>query len=239
MKPVLFLIGILAVMAAACNLGAPRPVTPTDIFSSPTPPPPTLEPVLPPTAEVLLTGTSEPEQVQPTAAPTRRPQSQNPTPPPTLTPGGARPTPRPPAPNPQPGGDAMFLQMYLVALEDGGASGEKVGCNDSLVPVTIEVPRTQGVLRAALSKLLALKKKDYGESGLYNALYQSDLSIQSLAVTDGEAVIRLSGQLASGGVCDDPRIIGQIEATARQFSTVDRVSVYINGKAIRELLSGK
>ena len=63
----------------------------------------------------------------------------------------------------------------MVAIGDNGAAGKRAGCGDSLVPVNIEAPYTQGVLKAALEYLLAQKSQYYGQSGLYNALYQSNL----------------------------------------------------------------
>ena len=56
-------------------------------------------------------------------------------------------------------------------------------------------------------------------------------------IKDGEAIIQISGQVLQGGECDTPRIIGQLEETALQFSTVSRVSIFLNGKTIREALS--
>jgi hypothetical protein len=76
----------------------------------------------------------------------------------------------------------------------------------------------------------------YGQSGLYNALYLSDLSIADVAVIDGEARIDLVGELIIGGVCDIPRIEEQLRTTALQFSTVNRVSIRVNGVPLEELL---
>ena len=50
------------------------------------------------------------------------------------------------------------VKIVLIALEDNGQSGTLVGCGDSAIPVTVTIPRTQGVLRAALEKLLSAKK---------------------------------------------------------------------------------
>ena len=131
------------------------------------------------------------------------------------------------------------IKLFMIALEDKGISGKAIGCDDSLVPVSIEIPATSGVLRATLEKLLSLRTRDYGESGLYNALYQSDLKLDDVAISEGEAIIHLSGKLQSGGVCDDPRIIAQLTETALQFNTVKRVSVIVNNRPLTELLSGK
>ena len=131
------------------------------------------------------------------------------------------------------------VQIFLIALEDGGRSGKEIGCDDSVIPVQVAIAPTQGVLRAALGELLSLKEPYYGQSGLYNALYQSDLKLDSVSIEQGEAVIYLSGTLTLGGVCDSPRVEAQLEETALQFHTVSHVSVFVNGRPLEEVLSLK
>lgn len=130
-----------------------------------------------------------------------------------------------------------YVNIYLIALGDNGASGRAIGCGDSLVPVEVPITPTLGVLRAALNELFDLEGEQYyGESGLYNALYQSHLRIDDLAVVNGEAIIKLKGDLVMGGECDGPRIEEQLKAAALQFSTVNRVSIFINDRPLKELL---
>jgi len=131
------------------------------------------------------------------------------------------------------------VKIFLIALEDNGQSGILVGCGDSAVPVTVIIPRTQGVLKAALEKLLSIKEQYYGESGLYNALYQSDLKLKSVTIDQGKAVIHLTGKVMLGGVCDAPRFEAQIKQTALQFSTVSDVEVFINDIPLEDVLSQK
>ena len=131
------------------------------------------------------------------------------------------------------------VKIFLIALEDNGQSGILVGCGDSAVPVTVIIPRTQGVLKAALEKLLSIKEQYYGESGLYNALYQSDLELQSVTIDQGKAVIHLTGTVMLGGVCDAPRVEAQIMQTALQFSTVSDVEVFIDDIPLEDVLSPK
>jgi spore germination protein GerM len=131
----------------------------------------------------------------------------------------------------------MSVQIFLIALEDNGLSGDKIGCDDSVVPVEAEVPYTQGVLRAALEELLSIQDQYYGQSGLYNALYQSHLQVENVVLEDGVATVNLTGSLVLGGVCDSPRVKAQIEETALQFSTVREVRVFVNGVSLDDLLS--
>jgi hypothetical protein len=122
--------------------------------------------------------------------------------------------------------------MYLIAVEDGGQSGPQVGCNDSVIPVVIDIEPTIAPLTAAITRLLSLDEQNYGESGLYNALYQSDLTLQGINIVNREATIALTGNLQLGGVCDDPRVLAQLEYTALQYNTVDTVSVLLNGQPL-------
>ncbi len=133
----------------------------------------------------------------------------------------------------------MKVKIFLIALNDNGKAGKKIGCDDSVVPVERTVPASSAVLTAALKELLALRDQNYGSSGLYNALYQSKLNLASVAVTSGRANIQLTGTLMLGGVCDSPRFAAQIEQTALQFSTVQQVAVTINGVAMDKALSQK
>ena len=127
--------------------------------------------------------------------------------------------------------------IYLVAVGDNGVSGEMIGCGDSLVPVEVAIEPSQAVLRSALTALLNLAPEmTYGRSGLYNALYLSDLQIESLDIVDREAIISLTGTLVTGGECDIPRIEAQLTAIALQFSTIDSVTVYVNGTLLQDLL---
>ena len=186
----------------------------------------------------LPSGTNE---ITPTA--TRVPASPTPTSlPPTPVPATPTSTSLPPTHTPIAAtitSGPQMVQMFLIAVGDNGQSGKLVGCGDSLVPVQIEIPASQGVLRASLEKLLSLKKQYYGESGLYNALYQSDLQLESVTIEAGKAVIKLTGTLTLGGECDNPRVAAQLEATARQFPTVSDVSIYVNDKLLSEVLSLK
>jgi hypothetical protein len=131
------------------------------------------------------------------------------------------------------------IKIFLIALEDNGQSGTLVGCGDSAIPITVTIPRTQGVLRAALEKLFSAKQQFYGEAGYYNALYQSDLQVATVTIEQGKAIMHLTGSVAVGGVCDAPRVEAQIEQTALQFSTVSDVAVFINDVPLEEVLSSK
>lgn len=221
-------LGFLLLAAAGCaNLPffsnpAPSPIPPAPTVAPATPAEPSV-PLLPPSpmaTEAAPAATAVP------AAPTGASRG------PTLT-------PLPPAPPVQPGGRFTQVKIYLIALNDNGRSGPQVGCGDSAIPVVRQITPTNAPLTAAIKELLSLHDRDYGESGLYNALYQSRLAVSSVAIMNGVATIRLTGQLLQGGECDSPRIGAQLTNTALQFSTVRSVQVFINGVPLQTLLSGR
>ena len=130
-------------------------------------------------------------------------------------------------------------KIFLIDLEDNGQSGTLVGCGDSAIPINVTIPPTQGILRASLEKLFTAKQQFYGESGYYNALYQSDLQVARVVIEQGKAIIHLTGNITLGGACDAPRVEAQIEQTALQFSTVDDVAVFINDIPLEDDLSSR
>jgi hypothetical protein len=129
------------------------------------------------------------------------------------------------------------VRIFLIAIGDDGMAGPKVGCGDSVVAVQVEIPRTTQVLHAAFEKLLSIKDQYYGQSGLYNALWQSNLTVQSVTLVNGVATVRLSGTLQLGGVCDNPRVDAQLTQTALQFDTVTRVDIFIDDVPLAQVLS--
>ncbi len=131
------------------------------------------------------------------------------------------------------------VKIFLVAIDDNGKSGKKIGCGDSVVAVERSIPATQTPLAAALTELLSIRDRTYGQSGLYNALYQSTLKVDSAIIANGKATINISGKTQLGGVCDNPRFKAQIEETALQFSTITQVAVFINNIPIDQVLSEK
>ncbi|MET0626170.1 MAG: GerMN domain-containing protein [Pyrinomonadaceae bacterium] len=126
------------------------------------------------------------------------------------------------------------VKVYLVALDDNGKRGKRVGCNDSLVPVTRTVGRGAEPLRAAVEELLAIPREH--EGGLGNFWQGEGLSVQSVALRSGVATIRIKGNVYIAGVCDAPRIEGQIRETARQFRGVRTVKVFVGGQRLADAL---
>lgn len=132
------------------------------------------------------------------------------------------------------------VTIYYIALEDGGKSGPAVGCGDSLVAVKRPVTPTNQPIQVALQELFSVKDQYIGQSGLYNALYQSNLVVESVSVqTSGLAEVALTGTMQLGGTCDSPRFKGQIEQTIMAQPGISAANVTINGKTMDEVLSQK
>ena len=129
--------------------------------------------------------------------------------------------------------------IYLVAIGDAGRSGTKIGCDDSLIPVQVTIPNTAAVLGETIRHLLAQRSQYYGQSGLYNALYQSTLALDRAVIENGTASIYLTGQLMLNGACDAPRVEAQLRQIALQFSTVRSVNIYVNGQTLQNALGAR
>ena len=129
------------------------------------------------------------------------------------------------------------VKVYLVAVGDNGKNGRKIGCDDSLVAVSRDVQSTSAPLKAALEELLSMPEES-NESGrkLENFWKGGELKLASVSVRKGTATIKISGTLPVAGICDEPRIIEQIEATAKQFKTVKKVKVTLNGTALKDAI---
>jgi spore germination protein GerM len=122
------------------------------------------------------------------------------------------------------------VQAFLVALEDAGENGILIGCDDSLVPVSIEIDaqeNNEDRIAAALAALFGLEHET-----LYNVFANSTLSVESVVIEDGVATVNLTGDLVLGGECDDPRVVEQLAHTITQFAGVTGAVVLLNGEPI-------
>lgn len=118
-----------------------------------------------------------------------------------------------------------------VALLDtaGETTGKERGC-DRVVMVRYEIPATTMPLTAALERLFSLPEPNVDMWYNFIAKTSSTLHFDHATVENGTAKIYLTGDLSGlAGVCDDPRASAQIEETALQFPTVERVELYLNG----------
>jgi hypothetical protein len=138
--------------------------------------------------------------------------------------------------NASPAGNTMRVKVYLVALGDNGKTGKKIGCEDSLVPVTRTVNKTAAPLTAALTELLTIAQPPTENPKLENFWKGRNLRIKSVSIRKNTATIYISGEVFVAGICDIPRIESQIEETARQFPNVKRVKVFIGRRTLRDAI---
>lgn len=133
------------------------------------------------------------------------------------------------------------VHLYYVAIGDAGKGGLKFGCGDSLIAVNRPVAPTNMPLAAAFRLLLSDHHQYIGQSGLYNALYRSRLTLKSASIIHGKTRVAITGSMSLGGECDNPRVSAQLRHTALQFKSVDgrHLTITINGVPLSKRLSLK
>lgn len=148
-----------------------------------------------------------------------------------------QPSPTSPAPS-SPAARAVTLTLFYVALGDNGASGELLGCGDSLVPITTGPITTDDVLRTSMERLLSDPDRDVG-SGLSSALPGGTLSYVDGSVDGNTVTVELTGRPAPAGECDNPRIESQLERTAMAATDASEALILVDGVPIEDVLSLK
>jgi len=150
----------------------------------------------------------------------------------------------PPSQAPDPGdpprGNAAgthSVTAYYVLLDDGGSSGIRFGCNDSLVGVKRSNERPAEPLPAAVGALLDGAEPPIAD--VYNSLSGSALDFLSGSFDGTTVTVYLTGTLRPGGVCDIPRIEAQLTQTAVSAVGAIRAEIYVNGVGLTEALSLK
>lgn len=131
-------------------------------------------------------------------------------------------------------------KIFFVAVDDNGKAGKMIGCGDSIVGVeNIIDPPGADPLVATLTTLFQVNDDYYGESGLYNSLYDSRLQVKKITAANGLYTVELGGTMSLGGSCDEPRFYSQIMETIQQFGEIKKAEVFINNKKLEDLVSGR
>ena len=130
----------------------------------------------------------------------------------------------------------VAVQVYRIAVGDNGKTGKKIGCGDSLVASTVFINPDAAPLKGALEALLSIPPHSGKTPDLENFWKGRNLKVESAAIINNTAIIHLSGEVFVAGVCDEPRITSQIEATARQFPNVRRVRVFIGKQTLADAI---
>lgn len=133
-----------------------------------------------------------------------------------------------------PAGLAAGTPVYFVSLDDGGSSGVRFGCNDSLVGVYHAASTAEEPLRTSFRVLLG-----GGESpeGLYNSLEDSTLEYVSAYFDGTTVVVNMTGSIRPGGTCDIPRVEAQLTHTAVAAVGAARAEIYVDGRSLADVLS--
>ena len=112
----------------------------------------------------------------------------------------------------------LYLQVYYVDGKD-----------NYLVPVTVPVPWTQGVARAALEKLIEgptpAQEMRYGLS----SPLPPTTKILGLTIRDGLAKVDLSEDIMSYDPGDERNVLNSIIFTLLQFPSVNEVQIMVEG----------
>lgn len=127
----------------------------------------------------------------------------------------------------------MTVNFYMVALEGSTLQGKTIGCNDILVPISKNVLIEKNEVESAMNELFAAKSTDK----LINFIKGPGLFLYQVTLSNGIAEIYLKGDFAISNVCDVPRIQGQLYETAKQFSNVREVKIFINAQSLESYLS--
>lgn len=126
-------------------------------------------------------------------------------------------------------------KIYMVAINDNGKRGKRIGCGDSLVPVKWQTVRPNRLIDV-YQDIVGVQGYDFGD-GLNNPLAESKLSVVTATVDDsGTARIYLSGAFSVSGRCDAERVRAQLEQPAYQFGGVRKVLVYINNILLSDVI---
>jgi len=129
------------------------------------------------------------------------------------------------------------VTAYYVLLDDGGSSGVRFGCNDSLVGVRHSNTEPAEPLPAAIGALLDGSGPPVAD--VYNSLSGSTLDFLSGSFDGTTVTVYLAGTIRPGGVCDIPRIEAQLTQTAVSAVGAIRAEIYVNGVGLAEALSLK
>ncbi len=102
---------------------------------------------------------------------------------------------------------------------------------DLVYPVTRSVIKTPGIARAAILELLKGPAKEESDRGFFTSL-PDGVRLNRIAIIDEEATIDFSDKLEEGvgGSCRVVAIRSQITETLKQFDSVSKVTISINGR---------
>jgi len=123
-------------------------------------------------------------------------------------------------------GELMTVKVFF----NNGRLDPEYSCN-KVFPVERKIPKTQAVGRAALEELLKGPTEEEKSDGFFTSI-NPGVKIQKLTIENGVAKVDFDEQLEFqvGGSCRVAAIRAQITETLKQFPTVDKVIISIDGR---------
>ena len=131
------------------------------------------------------------------------------------------------------------VTVFLIAQMPKDGNAKDIGCGNITKPMTQKSTFQGDPVRDALKVLFALSRAGYKNGELYNALYQSQLKVQSVKTKDGAVTVHLTGSIKMSGECDIPRVRAQIIETINAASDTQNVVVFVDDKKLDDALSLK
>lgn len=126
-----------------------------------------------------------------------------------------------PEPEPEPA-ETTTLTLYFTRGETLGVAAR-------------DVPKTEGVARAAMEELLAGPTAQEAEAGLGTEIPEGT-ALNDVSIADGVATVDLSPEFESGGGSLSMQVrVAQVVYTLTRFPTVDSVRFEIDGEAVEAI----
>jgi hypothetical protein len=94
--------------------------------------------------------------------------------------------------------------------------------------VITRVPNKPGIINESMKALFSDKVNTDFEPGNVITRYHQGLVFDNAVLESGVAKIYLRGSLTEDAVCGADQVVAQIEATVKQFDTVESVEIYQN-----------
>jgi len=127
----------------------------------------------------------------------------------------------------------ISVNVYMVALQGTKLHGKLIGCNDILVPSVRTVLVEGNEVEASMNELLSAKDTEE----LKNFVKGPALLLYQATTANGVADVYLKGDFNISTICDIQRIKEQLYETAKQFSEIKRVNIFINDQTLESYLS--
>ena len=120
-------------------------------------------------------------------------------------------------------GDEKTIQFWVGS----DADYEDVGCGRFMLPVDTGIRRSGNTIKDLKLALQALFSPDqnHPEAARLDWVKELGLTVESITISNGDALVKLAGGLMGIGFCGDAVMQAQIIQTIFQFEAIERVMV--------------